>query len=68
VYCAVVLDACSRRVVGWVIDAAPPAALVTNALSMAIEMWCPAGSTVIQSDQGSNTAPEPLRAGPRMQA
>jgi putative transposase len=35
VYCAVVLDACSRRVVGWSIDAAPTAALVTNALSMA---------------------------------
>jgi putative transposase len=32
VYCAVVLDACSRRVVGWSIDASPTAALVTNAL------------------------------------
>jgi putative transposase len=28
-YCAVVLDACSRRVVGWSIDATPTAALVT---------------------------------------
>ena len=37
VYCAVVLDACSRRVVGWSIDAAPTAALVTNALGMAID-------------------------------
>jgi transposase InsO family protein len=34
VYCAVVLDACSRRVVGWSIDASPTAALVTNALGM----------------------------------
>lgn len=33
VYCAVVLDAFSRRVVGWSIDASPTAALVTNALS-----------------------------------
>jgi hypothetical protein len=32
VYCAVVRDAYSRRVVGWSIDAAPTAALVTNAL------------------------------------
>ena len=36
VYCAVVLDAFSRRVVGWSIDASPTAALVTNALGMAI--------------------------------
>jgi putative transposase len=53
VYCAVVLDACSRRVVGWSIDAAPTAALVTNALSMAIEMRRPTGPTVIHSDQGT---------------
>jgi transposase InsO family protein len=30
-YCAVVLDAWSRRVVGWSIDATPTAALVTSA-------------------------------------
>ena len=53
VYCAVVLDAYSRRVVGWSIDAAPTAALVTNALSMAIETRRPAGPTVIHSDQGT---------------
>jgi transposase InsO family protein len=43
VYCAVVLDACSRRVVGWSIDATPTAALVTNALGMAIQPRKPAG-------------------------
>src|SRR5436190_17932765 len=53
VYCAVVLDAYSRRVVGWSIDAAPTAALVTNALGMAIEARRPTGSTVIHSDQGT---------------
>ena len=53
VYCAVVLDAYSRRVVGWSIDAAPTAALVTNALGMAIDARRPAGSTVIHSDQGT---------------
>jgi transposase InsO family protein len=37
VYCAVVLDVFSRRVVGWSIDASPTATLVTNALGMAIE-------------------------------
>jgi transposase InsO family protein len=53
VYCAVVLDVYSRRVVGWSIDSAPTAALVTNALGMAIDARRPAGSTVIHSDQGT---------------
>ncbi len=52
VYCAVVLDVFSRRVVGWSIDSTPTAALVTNALGMAIEQRGPDG-TVIHSDQGS---------------
>jgi transposase InsO family protein len=52
VYCAVVLDVWSRRVVGWSIDASPTAALVTNALGMAIEGRRPDG-TVIHSDQGT---------------
>ena len=53
VYCAVVLDAYSRRVVGWSIDASPTAALVTNALGMALETRRPTGPTVIHSDQGT---------------
>mgnify|MGYP003382384713 CR=1 FL=1 len=54
VYCAVVLDAWSRRVVGWSIDSTQDAALVTNALGMAIDQRRPdAGSTVIHSDQGT---------------
>ncbi len=52
VYCAVVLDTFSRRVVGWSIDASPTAALVTNALGMAIDQRSPEG-TVIHSDQGT---------------
>jgi putative transposase len=51
-YCAVVLDACSRRVVGWSIDATPTAALVTNALGMAIQSRKPTPGTLIHSDQG----------------
>ena len=51
-YCAVVLDACSRRVVGWSIDATPTAALVTNALGMAIQSRKPTAGTLIHSDQG----------------
>lgn len=54
VYCAVVLDAFSRLVVGWSIDSNPTAALVTNALGMAIEQRGPPdGQTVIHSDQGT---------------
>jgi transposase InsO family protein len=52
VYCAVVLDVFSRRVVGWSIDTAPTAALVTNALGMSIQQRRPEG-TVIHSDQGT---------------
>lgn len=52
VYCAMVLDTYSRRVVGWSIDSSPTAALVTNALGMAIESRRPPGGTIIHSDQG----------------
>jgi len=52
VYCCVVLDAHSRLVVGWSIDTAATATLVTNALGMAIERRSPSG-TVIHSDQGT---------------
>lgn len=51
-YCAVVLDAFSRRVVGWSIDSTATAALVTNALGMAIDARSPTG-TIIHSDQGT---------------
>jgi putative transposase len=53
VYCAVVLDVCSRRVVGWSIDATQTAALATNALGMAIQNRSPRpDETVIHSDHG----------------
>ncbi|HEU4422785.1 MAG TPA: DDE-type integrase/transposase/recombinase [Pilimelia sp.] len=53
VYCAVVLDVYSRRVVGWSIDATQTATLVTNALGMAITNRQPVAGTVIHSDQGA---------------
>ncbi len=53
VYCAVVLDVCSRRVVGWSIDSSPTAALVTNALGMAIDTLRPPACTIIHSDHGT---------------
>jgi putative transposase len=48
-----VLDTYSRRVVGWSIDSSPTAALVTNALGMAIDSRRPPSGTIIHSDQGS---------------
>jgi putative transposase len=51
VYCAVVLDVYSRRVVGWSIDATQTATLVSNALGMAIGNRDPV-ATVIHSDHG----------------
>jgi putative transposase len=53
VYCAVVLDAWSRRVIGWSIDGRPTTALVTSALGMAIDQRRPNPSTIIHSDQGT---------------
>lgn len=52
VYCAVVLDVYSRRVVGWSIDSSPTAALVTNALGMAIDSRRPGLGAIIHSDHG----------------
>lgn len=52
IYCAAVLDVCSRRVVGWSIDSSPTAALVTNALGMAIDSRRPPPGTIIHSDHG----------------
>jgi len=53
VYCAVVLDAFSRRVVGWAIDSSASASLTTNALAMAIQQRRPPDGAVIHSDQGT---------------
>jgi putative transposase len=55
VYCCVVLDTYSRRVVGWSIDSSPTGALVTNALGMAIDSRLTKRlerGTIIHSDQG----------------
>jgi putative transposase len=53
VYCCVVLDAHSRRIVGWSIDSHQASSLVTNALAMAISSRIPPAGTVIHSDHGS---------------
>lgn len=54
-YCCVVLDTFSRRVVGWSIDSSQTAALTSNALTMAIENRTPTPDSglIIHSDHGT---------------
>jgi putative transposase len=52
-YCCVVLDLYSRKVVGWAIDRRCEATLVNDALSKAGDSRTTSSSTVIHSDQGS---------------
>jgi putative transposase len=50
-YCAVVMDACSRRIIGWSIDVSQKTELVIDALGMAILRRRPAGQdTILHSD------------------
>jgi putative transposase len=55
-YCCVVLDAWSRRVVGWSLDRRPTAAMVNSALGMAIEARLPRAGTVIHCDHGTQAS------------
>jgi transposase InsO family protein len=52
VYCAVVLDTFSRRVVGWAIDSTQTTTLVLNALGMATQRRQDRDGLVIHSDRG----------------
>lgn len=52
VYCCVVLDTFSRKVVGWSIDSTQTAALVLNALGMATQRRPDRDGLVIHSDRG----------------
>lgn len=53
VYCCVVLDAFSRKVVGWSIDTQQNTLLVTSALTMATHERNPGSDLVIHSDRGT---------------
>lgn len=52
-YCCVVIDVFSRRVVGWAIDSVQRADLATNALGMAIDSRRPSPGSIIHGDHGS---------------
>ena len=56
VYLAVVLDAFSRRVIGWALDRSVEDDLTLAALRMALELRRPASGLVHQSDRGSQYA------------
>ena len=52
-YCCVVLDQFSRRVVGWAIDRRNEATLVNDALTMAARSRVTSPKTILHSDHGS---------------
>lgn len=53
VYCAAVLDAFSRRIVGWSIDSKQDTTLVIDALNMAIRSRRPAPGGIVHADHGT---------------
>lgn len=68
IYCCVVLDTFSRKVVGWSIDSIQTASLVLNALGMATQRRPERVGLVIHSDRGvqfTSWALAPWRPPPR---
>jgi len=53
VYCAAVLDAYSRRIIGWSIDSKQDTTLVINALDMAIRNRRPTPGGIVHADHGT---------------
>ena len=60
-YVAGVLDACSRRVVGWAADATMPTGLVACAFERAVRGRRPTGGLLHHSDRGSQYASDAYR-------
>jgi transposase InsO family protein len=61
-YLAAVLDLHSRKIVGWAMSRAMPAALVCAALQMAIVQRNPAPGLIVHSDRGTQYASAEHRA------
>lgn len=51
-FCAAVLDACSRKIVGWAINSKQDSTLVVIALDMALRARKPAPGGVVHADHG----------------
>jgi transposase InsO family protein len=62
VYLAIVLDAFSRKVVGWAIDNHLRASLAIEALQQALAARCPPPGLIHHSDRGTQYACEEYRA------
>lgn len=60
VYLAVVLDLCSRMIVGWELSARLTASLVTSAVERAVAWRNPSEGLVLHSDRGSQYASNEL--------
>ena len=60
-YVAGVLDACSRRIVGWAADDTMPTALVARAFERAIATQRPSNGLLHHSDRGSQYASDAYR-------
>jgi transposase InsO family protein len=63
-YCCVVLDTFSRRVVGWAIDSRQRADLATNALGMAIDSRGAVDGAIIHGDHGTQFTSWSFTQGP----
>jgi transposase InsO family protein len=61
-YLAIVLDLCSREIVGWSMLANRDTSIVIDALRMALDLRRPNRGLVFHSDQGSQYASGPFRA------
>ncbi len=61
-YLATWRDACSRRVVGWQLDAQMPAELVTTARERALAVRQPAPGLIIHADRGAQYTSATCRA------
>ncbi len=61
-YLAVVIDLCSRKVVGWSMSSRMKAQLVCDALEMAIWQRRPKAGLIHHSDRGSQYASKPFKA------
>jgi putative transposase len=62
IYLAVILDACSRKVVGWAMGISLETTLVTEALNRAQRERCPAPGLLHHSDRGVQYASSAYRA------
>lgn len=60
-YVAGVLDACSRKIVGWAADAAMPTGLVARAFERAVASQRPVPGLLHHSDRGSQYASDAYR-------